>query len=176
MHKALKTIFTIVGILAIAAAILISWLSYKTSDQYIQKTTSEAVATNDPSLCEKLIAGIMNDNPIPDCYNQVAIQNKNLAICSQKSWCYRAYFKHFRMNDQNLCKVIENQEDRNRCYFEQNLVLHDIELCFLIQLDTLRSSCYINVASFYKDTTICDTYLLTQHEKKVCYESFGANK
>lgn len=176
MKKLILIILGIIALIIVSGGIWFTYtikhLSYLESEEYNLPKIQEAVAKNDPTICDTevhdpFMSGVSYKS---NCYSQVAIQNKNLNACVNRGWpCFSVYFHYYQTNDQSLCNVIENQTEKDECYFQQSDAVHDTKLCSVIQSAQERNGCYINLVGLNKDATLCDKYVSGQQDKDICY-------
>lgn len=200
-----KIILILVGILVviffiayITAPILISsrenlFFTSKT----LEKTINNAIATNNPSLCEKLPTEIPDIQPRYECYVKTAIGLEDTSLCEKfapKSYSCIASIAVAKKDiiiceklsnnrigqcqnkvametlDFTICNQIKDLRWRDNCFNEKAYNENDIIVCEEINSTSKKEDCFTLIAAKNHNIEICRKKIMNITIKDLCFE------
>ena len=123
--------------------------------------------------CYEAIA-ITNSNPnlckFDECSNQIAISTQDLSLCKNQD-CYSSYAIKF--NDIDACKLIKDESLRNSCYVQVAENTNNIKICKNVYVteEPFKQECWTDEKGREHCTLESTSYLDKTEEYKVtnCY-------
>ncbi|MCK5624546.1 hypothetical protein KAI04_01770 [Candidatus Pacearchaeota archaeon] len=145
MKKQILLLIILLIILAIVVAGYFIFFNESSDSETIRSLESSEVSEiNSLSVCQD----IENNWDKRDCYEQVAVDNKDLSICDQM--------------EGNIEGVGESSV--KFCYAEVAGVTGDLFICDNeVPQNNIRDQCYWNVAVYKKDFSLCEGFVIVDN-------------
>lgn len=181
MNKSLKTIIIIIAIficvplIVVGLDIIFHFISipFEMNEEEAEKIVEEAKNKKDVEVCYKIgkVRGNLNIRYM--CITEVAVETKNESLCEKipsvgtnwKGACYSKISKS--KNDVSICEKIENEVEKNICYFDVAIETNNSELCKRVGYKQLPDAdqCFYKIAINTLNQELCDQ--LQDYENKM---------
>ncbi len=166
-------LFIIPIVIYLAFGIYVSVINSKADKS--SKFIAEAIAKNDPTICEKVtaklsIGGPTTSNLIGDCYREVAKANKNPAACHGDDFCLGEVA--MTANNAAICGLMKPGLSKGVCYGHFAVQNKSISVCKGLTDSWARERCYISYIEENKvEASFCENNFQTPKWKQSCFNS-----
>lgn len=127
---------------------------------------AEAVAKNDPRICQKLVApftimGPGNSMLIHDCLVAVATAHKNPSACGGNAFCLEEASR--AANNISFCNAIKSENSKGFCYGYFAVKNKSDLVCKELEMGIGKERCYLSFADHNKiDISFCINHIQSE--------------